>query len=121
MDNIELNKKALYSRVSACQISLYYHVGFCYLMMRRYQDAVRTFTSILVYILRTQGYHQKTPGFNFLAKKREQLFHLLAIAMSLSPQRIDDNVHHQLWEKCGDRMQRIQKGLVGKGGGGGGV
>ena len=36
LENVELNTKGLYSRVPKCQITIYYYVGFCYLMMRRY-------------------------------------------------------------------------------------
>merc|ERR1711962_523941 len=47
LENIELNKKSLYSRVPGCQITTYYYVGFAYMMMRRYADAIRTFSNIL--------------------------------------------------------------------------
>lgn len=43
-----------YSQVPACQISMSYYVGFAYMMMRRYADAIRTFSSILLYIQRTK-------------------------------------------------------------------
>ena len=35
-------------------MTTYYFVGFAYLMMRRYQDAIRTFVNILLYIQRTK-------------------------------------------------------------------
>ena len=39
--NVQLSKKVLATtRVPASQISLYYYVGFCYLMMRRYRVGV---------------------------------------------------------------------------------
>ena len=37
---------------AACNISLYYYAGFCYLLLRRYTDAARTFNIILNYISR---------------------------------------------------------------------
>lgn len=38
VSNVQLSKKVLATtRVPAGQISLYYYVGFCYLMMRRYK------------------------------------------------------------------------------------
>lgn len=58
LENIELNKKSMYSRVPACQITTYYYVGFAYMMMRRYADAIRTFSNILVYIQRTKAMFQ---------------------------------------------------------------
>jgi translation initiation factor 3 subunit L len=43
-------------------------------------------------------------------KKNEQMYALLAIAVSLSPQRIDENVHSVLKEKYADKMARMQRG-----------
>ncbi len=54
LEKIELNKKSLYSRVPGCQITMNYYVGFAYMMMRRYADAIRTFSNILLYIQRTK-------------------------------------------------------------------
>lgn len=48
----------MYSRVPACQITTFYYVGFAYLMMRRYQDAIRTFSNVLLYIQRTKQMFQ---------------------------------------------------------------
>lgn len=87
LENIELNKKvqfylmsvmsllnppfvlcsllsavfqSMYSRVPECQITTYYYVGFAYLMMRRYQDAIRVFANILLYIQRTRNMFQRS-------------------------------------------------------------
>jgi translation initiation factor 3 subunit L len=109
MENIELNKKGLYSRVPACQVSVFYYVGFCYMMMGRYQDAVRTFSNILYYIVRTQVNHSKNQGYSMINKKKDQLFHLLAIVMTLCPQRIDETVHAELLVRCEERMKRMGK------------
>ena len=55
----------------ACQITTYYYVGFAYLMMRRYADAIRTFSNILLYIQRTKqqlqgrGYQSDHAAFSF--------------------------------------------------------
>ena len=58
LEKIELNKKSLYSRVPGCQITMYYYVGFAYMMMRRYADAIRSFSNILLFIQRTKGMFQ---------------------------------------------------------------
>lgn len=41
-----------------CQITTYYYVGFVYMMMRRYNDAIRTFSNILINIQRTKSTFQ---------------------------------------------------------------
>ena len=43
-------------------MTLHYYVGFCYVMLRRYPDAIRTFSSILHFIARTRQYHQRSAG-----------------------------------------------------------
>lgn len=52
--------QSMYSRVPECQVTTYYYVGFAYLMMRRYQDAIRVFANILLYIQRTKSMFQRT-------------------------------------------------------------
>ena len=60
----------MYSRVAACQITTYYYVGFAYMMMRRYADAIRTFSNILVYIQRTRAMFQARNYQNDLINKQ---------------------------------------------------
>ncbi|XP_073498920.1 eukaryotic translation initiation factor 3 subunit L-like [Phyllobates terribilis] len=111
LENIELNKKSMYSRVPECQVTTYYYVGFAYLMMRRYQDAIRVFANILLYIQRTKSMFQRTTyKYEMINKQNEQMHALLAIALTMYPMRIDESIHTQLREKYGDKMLRMQKG-----------
>jgi len=60
LDPIEIHKKkAKYTQVTPAYISLYYYLGFSYLMVRRYHDAIKTFTSILLYISRVKQYQTR--------------------------------------------------------------
>ncbi|XP_034259212.1 eukaryotic translation initiation factor 3 subunit L isoform X2 [Pantherophis guttatus] len=111
LENIELNKKSMYSRVPECQVTTYYYVGFAYFMMRRYQDAIRVFANILLYIQRTKSMFQRTTyKYEMINKQNEQMHALLAIALAMYPMRIDESIHLQLREKYGDKMLRMQKG-----------
>ncbi|KAG8556520.1 hypothetical protein GDO81_018104 [Engystomops pustulosus] len=111
LENIELNKKSMYSRVPECQVTTYYYVGFAYLMMRRYQDSIRVFANILLYIQRTKSMFQRTTyKYEMINKQNEQMHALLAIALTMYPMRIDESIHTQLREKYGDKMLRMQKG-----------
>lgn len=49
-----------FTRVTACHVTTYYYVGFCYIMLRRYPDAIRVFVSILNFILRMRQYHTRS-------------------------------------------------------------
>lgn len=112
LENIELNKKSLYSRVPGCQITTYYYVGFAYMMMRRYADAIRTFCSILLYVQRTkQMFQTKSYQNDLINKQTDQMYVLLALCLVLHPQRIDESLHTTLREKnYADKINKMQRG-----------
>ncbi|KAJ2813090.1 hypothetical protein H4S07_000933 [Coemansia furcata] len=110
LEGVELgNSRALYTRVMACHVSVYYYVGFAYLMMGRYADATQAFVHILTFVTRTKQYQQRQQV-DAANKKVEQMYALLAVAVSLSPVRVDENIHAQLREKYGDQQHKIQRG-----------
>ena len=45
------------TRIMSCHICLSYHVAFSYLMMRRYEDAMKTASNVLLYLVR--GHHNE--------------------------------------------------------------
>jgi translation initiation factor 3 subunit L len=79
------------------------------MMNRRYSDAIRIFAHILVYVTRTRQYHTRSYQHDQIMKKSEQMYALLAICVSLCPQRVDEQVHTGLREKYGDQMHRLQR------------
>lgn len=110
LENIEIHKK--YSHVPACQISTSYYVGFAYMMMRRYSDAIRTFSSILLYIQRTkQLFQSKTYQNDQINKQTDQMYNLLAMCLVLHPQCIDESIQQALREKgYHEKMYKMQYG-----------
>jgi len=111
LGSVDLNKNTVYSRVAACQVTTYYYVGFAYMMMRRYEDAIRTFTNVLQFIIRSkQAIQTKSYQYDQIKKKTEQMYTLLCICIVLCPQRIDEAVNQQLREKLADKMLKMQKG-----------
>jgi translation initiation factor 3 subunit L len=113
LGSVDLNKNTLYSRVAACQVTTYYYVGFAYMMMRRYEDAIRTFTNVLQFVIRSkQTIATKSYQYDQIKKKTEQMYTLLCICIVLCPQRIDESVNQQLREKLADKMLKMQKGDV---------
>merc|ERR1712126_699329 len=113
LGNVDLNKNTVYSRVPACQVTTYYYVGFAYMMMRRYEDAIRSFTNVLLYVQRSKQVIQtKSYQFEQIRKKVDQMYTLLGICLVLCPQRIDESINQQLREKMGDKMLKMQKGDI---------
>jgi translation initiation factor 3 subunit L len=109
LDDIELNKKAMFARVMAAHFTTYYYVGFSYMMMRRYSDAIRMFSHILVYVSRTKNF-QKNAQYDSITKKNDQMYALIAICVAFQPTRLDDTIHTALREKYGETFNRLQRG-----------
>ena len=109
IDDIELNKRSMFARVMPAHFTTYYYVGFCYMMMRRYADAIRMFSHILVYVSRTKNF-QKSAQYDAMAKKNDQMLALVAICIAFNPTKLDDIIHTALREKYGDQLNRLQRG-----------
>ncbi|XP_057785768.1 uncharacterized protein LOC131003281 [Salvia miltiorrhiza] len=79
--------------------------------MCRYTEAIREFNKILLYIFKTKQYHQKSPQYEQILKKNEQMYALLAVTLSLCPQLklVEETVNSQLREKYGEKMLRMQR------------
>lgn len=109
LDDIELNKKAMFARVMAAHFTTYYYVGFSYMMMRRYADAIRMFSHILIYVSRTKNF-QKNAQYDSISKQNDQMYALIAICVAFHPTRLDDTIHTALREKYGDQLLKLQRG-----------
>ncbi|KAJ6169269.1 hypothetical protein N7497_002112 [Penicillium chrysogenum] len=110
LDDVEMNKKAMFARVMAAHFTTYYYVGFSYMMMRRYGDAIRMFSHILVYVSRTKNFQKGGNNYEAIAKKNDQMYALIAICVALHPTRLDDTIHSAVREKYGEQFYRMQKG-----------
>ncbi|XP_077210945.1 uncharacterized protein LOC143846397 [Tasmannia lanceolata] len=108
---IDISQPGVYTSVIGSHITTIYHYGFANLMLRRYVEAIHEFNKVLLYIWKTKQYHQKSPQFDQILKKNEQMYALLATCLSLCPQvkLIEENVNNQLREKYGDKMLRMQR------------
>ncbi|KAG0454651.1 hypothetical protein HPP92_023943 [Vanilla planifolia] len=108
---IDISQQGVYTIVIGSHISAIYHYGFANMMLRRYVEAIREFNKMLSYILKYKQYHQKSPQYDQILKKNEQMYALLAICLSLCPQTklIEENVSIQLKEKYNDKMLKMQR------------
>ncbi|EEB95865.1 hypothetical protein MPER_05100, partial [Moniliophthora perniciosa FA553] len=88
-----------FTRVTACHVATYYYVGFCYVMLRRYPDAIRTFVTILNFIQRMKQYHTRSYQYDQISKTADRMYALYAICHALSPSRLDDNITNTAKER----------------------
>ncbi|KAJ7596956.1 eukaryotic translation initiation factor 3 subunit 6 [Mycena floridula] len=110
MDNVELNQKSPFSRVTACHVATYYYVGFCYIMLRRYPDAIRTFVTILNFIMRMRQYHTRSYQYDQISKTADRMYALFTVCHALSPSRLDDNIANIAKERYGEQFSKMIRG-----------
>ena len=82
------------------------------MMMRRYADAIRTFSNILLYVQRTKTmFAVKSYQNDQINKQTDQMYVLLALCITLHPQRIDESLHTTLREKnYAEKMNKMSRG-----------
>ncbi|KAH6577596.1 hypothetical protein BASA50_002927 [Batrachochytrium salamandrivorans] len=110
MQNVDPGQRGLFSRITACHVTTYYYIGFAYLMMRRYTDAIKMFSNILNFVSRTKHYHTRSYQYEMISRRSDQMYALLTMCLVLSPQKIDENINNAVKEKYGDQYQKMQKG-----------
>lgn len=87
IDSVDFHAEVpLFYRIPACQVTLFYYMGFSYMMMRRYVDAKRTFSDILVFLSMTSGVNKESYQFDAMKKMQEKMFQLLMMCDALCPQ-----------------------------------
>jgi translation initiation factor 3 subunit L len=100
----------LFYKIPACHVTLYYYMGFAYIMMRRYADAIRTFTDILVFISKTFGLNHASYQYDQMMKKQEQMYALLLICTALCPRSIDESLEKHIEKQYQDKQAKLYRG-----------
>jgi translation initiation factor 3 subunit L len=113
MDGIELNQKTPFTRITACHVATYYYVGFCYIMLGRYPDAIRSFVTILNFIIRMRQYHTRSYQYDQINKTADRMYALFAICNTLSPSRLDDNIANMSKDRYGEQFAKMARGEEG--------
>ncbi|KAI0051579.1 hypothetical protein FA95DRAFT_1587123 [Auriscalpium vulgare] len=113
IESVELNQKTPFTRVTACHVATYYYVGFCYIMLRRYPDAIRSFVTVLNFILRMRQYHTRSYQYDQINKQADRMYALFAVCNALSPSRLDDNIANIVKDRYGDQFAKMSRGEEG--------
>lgn len=131
LDGINLDKKALFTRVTGAHVAVYYYVGFSYMMLGRYPDAIKAFSHILFFVLRLKHFQRgsqfdqvrivnlggpplssRLPFLSFLQinKTADKMYSLLAICQALCPTKVDEGIATAMKEKFGDQHAKMIRG-----------
>ncbi|KAK4689290.1 translation initiation factor 3 subunit L, partial [Tremellales sp. Uapishka_1] len=110
MEHVELVGGAFLTRITACHVTTYYHVGCAYMALGRWPDAIKTFVSVLIFFNRMKQYHTRSYQYGSIQKQCERMYALLAICTTLSPGPSDDSIMSIVKEQHGDSLAIMQRG-----------
>lgn len=112
IEAIDVQKEGLYAKVPGANVTTLYYVGFCYLMMQRYTDAIRSFNKLLRYVSKGRSLAKSALAQEQVARTGEHALALLAVCLSVCPKEhlVDDSVLTSLREKHSDKMLKMAQG-----------
>lgn len=79
-------------------------------MLRRYPDAIRTFVTILNFIMRMKQYHTRSYQYDQISKTADRMYALFAVCHALSPSRLDDNIANIAKERFAEQYAKMSRG-----------
>ncbi|KAL7528838.1 hypothetical protein ACHAXR_006177 [Thalassiosira sp. AJA248-18] len=106
----------LVNGVFPARLSLTYHAGVSYLMLRRYKDSASILGGICLFMQRgfKTGQLRKIPGSEQFNKLFDRMVALLAILSHIcSVAVVDDNIANIVREKHGNNLSKIESGEEG--------
>ncbi|WWC62161.1 eukaryotic translation initiation factor 3 subunit L [Kwoniella dejecticola CBS 10117] len=110
MEHVDLSGGAFLTRITACHVTTYYHVGCAYMALGRWPDAIKTFISVLIFFIRMKQYHTRSYQYGSIAKQCERMYALLAICTTLSPGPSDESIMSIVKEHYADQLSILQRG-----------
>eukprot|EP01017_Pseudomicrothorax_dubius_P035422 TRINITY_DN4955_c0_g4_i1.p1 TRINITY_DN4955_c0_g4~~TRINITY_DN4955_c0_g4_i1.p1 ORF type:complete len:319 (-),score=120.71 TRINITY_DN4955_c0_g4_i1:158-1114(-) len=106
---IDNRRLPILSKAYACYTSLFYYVGFSYLMQGRYRECVGIFVVLLSFMLKYKQFYSKSFQFDAINKLADKTISLLALSLLFYPTTLEDSLHTVVREKLGDKLERINK------------
>ncbi|WVQ99522.1 eukaryotic translation initiation factor 3 subunit L [Kwoniella sp. CBS 9459] len=110
MEHVDLSGSAFLTRITACHVTTYYHVGCAYMSLGRWPDAIKTFISVLIFFIRMKQYHTRSYQYGSITKQCERMYALLAICTTLSPGPSDESIMSIVKEHYADQLSVLQRG-----------
>lgn len=104
------------NNVFQARLSLAYHAGVSYFMLRRYKDTTNILADICTQLQRgfKSGQLRKLAGYDQFVKLQERMIALLAIVTHICPDaKVDDSLVRAIREKHGNQLLKIEAGEEG--------
>lgn len=117
LSTLNLNDRSeIFMQLPTCQVSVFYHAGICHLMLRRYADAIETFSDVILHVSRMlkpgAGSMNRVVS-SLLQKILDKILAMTCMSIALCPgHRVDDQVRDLVEAKYGDKLRRMNGGEI---------
>jgi len=112
-----MNAEEIVDSVFSAKVSMTYHAGVSYLMLRRYKDAAKVLGDICATMKRgfKSGTYKKIVGAEQFSKLYDRMVALLAIITHACPAYglVDESVSNAVRERHGSQLSKIEAGEEG--------
>lgn len=116
LDSVDLNQgpHTYFSGVLAANATLHYHLGFSYTMLRRYGDAINTYSAFLNHMSRNKHAMPQSYQEENINSLNDKITALLGLVTNLCPQNIDPRLQAQVMHQLShdDKYNRMQRGEI---------
>jgi len=103
-----VNPQTRFHSVHSAHVAVFYYVGFSYLMMRRWADAVDVLSRGISHFYKNRRF---TYGADQVSKSVDRMIALVAIAQSLAPStRLEDWVKQGIQDKYAEAANKMNRG-----------
>ncbi len=109
------DRKELFASLPICHFNVFYHIGVCNLMLKRFTEALDVFAEIILHVIRILkpgAAASLRPGVEAqLRRMVDRAMGLAAILITIKPNhRIEDQVKDAVEMKFADKIKRLQAG-----------
>eukprot|EP01083_Nonionella_stella_P045698 122593_1 len=109
LDAVDLSERGSVMNLRGCRVSVSYYRGFCYLMLRRYSDAVKCFEKVLRDELREARQAKEEILNDTIEQTIGRMKALFATAYCLSSERVDDFILGEVRDQFKNEWTGLEK------------
>lgn len=105
MSNLDLSSKFLYWKVPSYYVSMFYHLGFAYMMLRRYNDCIKVLSQVLIFLTKQRNYvASQSYQQSAMAKQTEKMYLILILCHTTTKIRLDETILQTIKEQYANRF-----------------
>ncbi|AFZ79110.1 hypothetical protein BEWA_019550 [Theileria equi strain WA] len=107
--NVDLSPKSLYWKIPACHVTLVYYLGFSFMMLRRYNDAIRILSQLLIFLTKQRSYLvSQSYQQGYMSKQTEKMYLIIILCHVTTKIKLDETILQTIKEQYANKFYQLQ-------------